>query len=648
MSTPDSGIETAGQAGGVPSSRDQLLARVGSPQNAIYELVRQILDDLEQAAPWDDLYYPPADTEEFLRKATLLLAVIEAIPQRVTSQIEEIEASGIDEATDELLGDMSFFFNGIHMSVEQEIRKLQALLERFQDDLGKREPSPEDRDFTCELSADLKGKYSSSIMGAAASLIAGGQWRGVEIEPVLFPEKAKEFERNERLVETLSEVTENIHNLLEQVPLAHLVEKWASEQRVDQYALTPLYSLLGNLGKLMQETSRRALYSGDYHQIQRREGLLASRVNELATLHNMTWGTVPRPPDQTETQLFAKMVRSATELAAVLHIDILKKIIGGGPVETLLQVVMVEKELNSAVDRWRRGQEIQPHPDRFKVPEERHSLIVLLYDEDLHTFLELLLGSVLKRASLTVKKEMEQLAAAASHRESNLLDSIQVVQPEELQATYGTAPGGPSPASASFAGPASLREQPASEWNDLPESEEPTRQVPVGREAWDSSTLDAELDSLSAPDMDELPNLGPPKVEDDLANRQQAMQSLGDLERLLDVLTAPSTPSLRSFQLIQRLLRQKRTIPPAMLQSMQPYLRELENDLLPLLTSGPLASRFSSFAAGLAQDCQLLGRPQLSPELLAGPVPEAMDRIASQLAELRNKVAEAMEEMSGY
>ena len=35
------------------------------------------------------------------------------------------------------------------------------------------ELTPEQRDFTCEITADLKGKYASSIMGAAAGLIAG-------------------------------------------------------------------------------------------------------------------------------------------------------------------------------------------------------------------------------------------------------------------------------------------------------------------------------------------------------------------------------------------------------------------------------------------------------------------------------------------
>ncbi|MCG8460778.1 MAG: hypothetical protein MI919_31220, partial [Holophagales bacterium] len=318
---------------------------------------------------------------------------------------------------------------------------------------------------------------------------------------------------------------------------------------------------------------------------------------------------------------------------------------------------------NSTVDRWRHGQEIQPHTDRAKVPEKLHSLIVLLYDEDLHTFLELLLGSVLKRASLTVRKEME--AQAPPEVMESLLDSIQVVQPEEvatqIQGRAPQEPGSPGPASHGFADPGMAQGPglgPADgaariDFHALPDGEEPTQQIGVGREAWDSSTLDAELDSLSSPGFDEIPAVQAYKVDDgppatDLAGRQQMMGALEELEGMIDRLTSPSTPSLRSFQLIQRLLKQNRSIPPAMLQSMQPYLFDMMNELLPRLEHGPLAPRFGKLGGELVRDCQLLCRPQLGPELLRGPVPEAMQRITNLLQELRTRVAEAMEELSGY
>ncbi|MEM8930390.1 MAG: hypothetical protein AAGE94_04415, partial [Acidobacteriota bacterium] len=608
---------------GLPRDCDQLLTLLGEQRTPIYHLVRQILDDLEQAAPWDDLYYPPPAAEDFLRMTNLLVAVIEGIPQRVDQLATEIEALGADE---EFLGDFEFFFRGIHFSVEQEISKLRRLLETFQSELEGREPTEDERDYISELSADLKGKYSSSIMGASASLLAADQWRGVEIEPILYPEKLEEFARNEKLVETLSEVTENIHNLLEQVPLAHCVETWSESKRVDQYALTPLYNLLGNLGKLMREDSRRALYSGDYHQIQKRENLLSARVNELTSLHSMTWGTMPPGVGGSAEDAYPKMIRKATELAAVLNVDILKQIIGDKQVESIMHVVAAEKEANANVDRWRFGHEIKPHPSRQRIPETYHSLIILLYDEDLNTFLELLLGSVLKRASLTVQKEIE---TPPPEEIDQLLESIQVLQPDEIDAE-------PPPPPAASAPPPDLGiEMPEIDLSVL-DIAEPTPRTATdltplreSRERWDSSSLDSELQSLSgpafAPDPSSMVETGPDLGDeldaddpaDDAADRQALLNAMSDVEAVLGRLRSRSSSTYKSFQLIRRLLKQKRTIPPAMLQSMQPYLYEVMNELLPRLGDDRVAAHLGTDTTQLIADCQLLCRPQLGPNELS-------------------------------
>ncbi len=676
----------------VPDNREGIFDLVGPVGQKIYGMVRRILDDLEEAAPWDDLYYPPTLTEEFLRKASLLLAVIEGIPQRVGDLLDQLEQMS-DPLVAELLDDVDFFFNGIHMSVEQEMAKLHSLIERFQQELP-RDPSEEERDYTCELSADLKGKYTSSIMGAAASLIAAGKWRGVEIEPVLFPEKAQEFERNERLVATLSEVTENIQNLLEQVPLAELVETWKQGERVDQYSLTPLYSLLGNLGKLMRESSRRALYSGDYHQIQRREGLLAARVNELTTLHNMTWGTVPLAPGQEREDIFPLMIQKATELATVLNTDNLKSIVGDAQVEEIFHVVAVEKDQNSSIDRWRFGHDIKPHPDRAKIPPHLHSLIVLLYDEDLSTFLELLLGSVLKRASLTVRKELK--ATPSENEMSELLGSIEEVgTPETAAGTATSAP--PAKPQTSFDpmaievdhdfGKRPVDEPPPPEQNpafapfDPPEESSgpdmlfapaalpkvegtgPPEPLRLDRELWDTSSFQEELSTLSGPLSgstlgDELDSLDEPFSETitppgaggsgelSTADRERAFHTASSLRDSLDSLRSGS--QYKSFQLIQRLLKQKRAIPPAMVQSMQPFVASLLNELVPQLDGGAVAGMVSVDIPQLAADCRTLTQPSFSPTELAGTVPEAMQRLDGLLGHLTESLAQVIDQLSGY
>ncbi|MEM1177942.1 MAG: hypothetical protein AAGM22_06345 [Acidobacteriota bacterium] len=792
---------TTAAAPALTKSREELLAEGGEAKASIYRAVRQILNDLEQAAPWDSLYYPPANTEDFLRMTDLLILVIEGIPERVETLTRELEAL---KAPEELVGDFEFFFHGIHTSVEQELTKLKALFASFQRAAPDKDPTPDERDFSCELSADLKGKYSSSIMGASASLIAEGtDWRGVEFEPVLFPEKAQEFERNEKLVETLSEVTENIQNLLEQVPLAELVASWSQGQRVDQYALTALYSLLGNLGKLMREDSRRALYSGDYHQIQRREALLAARVNELTTLHNTTWGTMPPGMGLSPEDAYPRMVQAATELATVLSTDILKKIIGGKRVEDLFHVVMLEKEANSSVDRWRSGHEIKPHRSRGRIPEELHSLIILLYDEDLNTFLELLLGSVLKRASLTVRRDLEDTPTPQAMEEmlEALGESSPAPSPAAEPATppaTGTEPPlappakppepdvNPTPAVAApsvvaSAAPASAA--PAAQLGvalagsaeetafrtaappevpdigvvDMPEIDYGHAQAPEPAAATSAAATPAtaappgsmiepqapapvldypEVDfgaaGLEAPTppvietggSEVTPNYGgsfaepeeaeefgvdsgvgsgdgtgggfeafappaedllsPPSLsaddffggnspetidwgtggfDSDLAvpsleasqpvaapgpTKQEQLNILSDLEVLINRMTSSSSSHHKSFLMIHRLLKRGRAIPPAMVQSMQPYLFDLMNELLPRLHEGPLEEDFGGYANRLIQDCQLLCQLNFSGDELKTHVAPAMQNIVDLLDDLRRQIGQRLDELSAY
>lgn len=395
----------------LPPDREALLSMVGVHKENIYQMVRQILDDMEAAAPWEGLYYPPNDSQAFLDMENAFLDVIEKIPPRLKKLTESFLLEGMDPEAEQVLGDAEFFFGAIHDNVAGEIKKLSNKLRALAVTSGSIALTPAERAFACEITADLKGKYASSIMGAAATLIASGLWNGVEIEPILFPEKLEEFQRNELLVQILQEVVGNINNLLEELPLAELVQQWEKGQRVDQYALTTLYSFLGNLGKLMKGKCRRALYSGDYHQIQKRETLLSSRINELTTLHHVTWGTVPKEViGGADVPIYPLMIQKATELAAILDLDIMRKIVGGDTVKDMLSIVTVEKEQQKAESRDNPYLTIEPKasPLRQKLPEHLRSLVPLLYDEDLQKFLMLLLGSVQKRASLEVTRQRAQ------------------------------------------------------------------------------------------------------------------------------------------------------------------------------------------------------------------------------------------------
>ncbi|HET9226673.1 MAG TPA: hypothetical protein VFR31_08400, partial [Thermoanaerobaculia bacterium] len=373
-----------------PATREEVLVQVGPSRLVVYDMVRQSVDDFENTAPWRLLYYPPEEPEAFVALMDGLLQLIQSIPKRVAAALSKLPKGSDDEdetATDDepTREDVRFMFSGIHHMVEHEIRRVEKTLEPVRE---RGSVTPDERQLLCELSADLKGKYASSMMGAAASLIAQGLWNGVELEPILFPEKAEEFRNTRELVDLLKEVTAAIKQLPEQVHFVELVSGWQRGIRADQYALADLPSLRGKIAKLLKERTRRALYSGDYHQISRREILLSERINELETLHQRTWSTTEHGGGQDLAPTYARLVQLTLEMAAILDVTILKELIGDKKVEGLRARVTAARN--------------RPAPTASTPGQGLDSLIPLLAEDDLRIFQELLLGAVMRRASLSV------------------------------------------------------------------------------------------------------------------------------------------------------------------------------------------------------------------------------------------------------
>lgn len=653
-----------------PQDREEVLDIVGPRRSRVYDTVRQILDEFEQVARWEQLYYPPTEIAEFLRVQSGILELIEEIPYRISemsvtilseafadllralpsAQVDDstrqmiaalLEPSAarsatrstrqianeaidslpgsalpadqkvllkwmidrhapepslelteeayegairafpedvLDSSMKQILGNVQFYFEGIHAMTTGDIAKLQQRIEFFRtaDGAGL---SAQERVFTCEISADLKGKYSSAIMGAAANLIGEGRWNGAEVEPVLFPEKAAEFARNEQLVETLKEVLESIRRLSEEVPLIDLVACWEGRRRVDRYALTHLYGFLGNIGKLMKESSRRALYSGDYHQVQLRENRMSNRINELNMLHTRTWEVL----DDTDPNIqdaYPKMVDKAVELAAIVDVELLKKMIGDTSVRLLLEIVSIEGEKRRELD-VRLGHEQDADyrtPEsialRQRLPERQHGLVELLYDEDLHTFLELLLGSVQKRASFSIRQRPEA--------------------------------AGEEPAAAGVAAAAEERPEPAMSFKDL-------------------SVLDREPPAAV-------------EAQSGAGKRQDENAKLAVLETLrssLEEITSVANPHRKSFDLVHRLLTQKGMIPPSMLQSILPFLESLTDRLVPELTEVSAQGDIPiTYQSELMQYCRDLARRDLTPLAMKTDVLNNMEGLQRLLADI--------------
>jgi hypothetical protein len=373
-----------------PVTCAEVLARLGPVKKAVYVWVRDSVDELEQAAPWELLYYPPEDPDALLAMIGGLVVTIRGVPERVDLLLREVPTgeTGSAEPTREEIG---FLFHGIHRMVAHDLKRLDTHLGTVRDRGMAAPPTPAEGQLLCELAADLKGKYASSLMGAAANLIGEGVWDGVELEPVLFPEKAEEFRQTRDLAVALREAIAAIRALPEQIPLADLLERWRQGRRVDQYALTDLASLRGKIGRLLKERSRRALYSGDYHQISRRELLLSARINELERLHQVTWSPRGTAPDL--APVFAGLAQLLLEMAAVLDADLLKSLIGEKKVNAL------RGRAASAAGKKSPGREAGAGAETGL-----DALVPLLAEDDLRIFFEMLLAAVQRRASLTVRE----------------------------------------------------------------------------------------------------------------------------------------------------------------------------------------------------------------------------------------------------
>jgi hypothetical protein len=413
-----------------PATREEVLPRLGAVKQAVYACVRECVDELEQVAPWELLYYPPENREALLAMIGGIVVAIREGPQRIDRLLAGLPA---ESAPGGPTGDeIGFLFHGIHRMVAHDLKRLVSGLETVRD-RGPAVPTLlADGQRLCELAADLKGKYASSLMGAAASILSEGEGVGVELEPLLFPEKAEEFRCTRELVGALREAVTAIRQLPGQLPFSEIVERWRQGRRIDQYALADLPSLRGKIGQLLKERSRRALYSGDYHQISRREVLLSARVNELERLHQQTWAVYGPggPPDL--SPVFARLVELALEVAAVLDVNILKGVLG-------------EKKVNGLRGRAAAmaGKTSPPAgPGGEGAAAGQESLVPLLAEDDLRIFFEMLLTAVQRRASLTVREAVEPTAPVPPARQAPKPAPVAAPPSPPLR----PAPAGPVPA----------------------------------------------------------------------------------------------------------------------------------------------------------------------------------------------------------
>jgi hypothetical protein len=365
----------------LPPSPDALLASAAARGRSFYRLVRGLLDDLEEAAPWSLLYAPPAQVAPLRARLERLLELIERAPLRVADELERLALGSPSADERDALQEAEFYFTALHQMVVPDMNRLANALDQMP---AGEELAPSKADYYCELAADLKGKYASALMGAAAALASEGRWLGVEVEALLFPEKAEEFERNERLLAALESAVAAIEEAIRAFPWRDVLASWRRHQHVDRYALADLVALRGHLLRLLTVANRRALYSGDYQRLMGREILLGSRLREIEALHLRSLDLAPRSQPEAAVETFTRLHHLLLELAALLDVEALRQLIG----EELLRDL--------------RQRSPAPPTPREGSAGRLDALALLLVEEDLKIFLKLLVGAVRKRSSLAL------------------------------------------------------------------------------------------------------------------------------------------------------------------------------------------------------------------------------------------------------
>ncbi|MEO8276619.1 MAG: hypothetical protein ABI639_10380 [Thermoanaerobaculia bacterium] len=360
-----------------PADIRDLIAAAEPRGRVLYTFVRQLVDELEEAVPWELLHAPPAEGHELPARIGRLLDLVQGTPQRITNELDELTLSG-EPFGREARAEAEFYFAALHQMTAPSRRLLSAAAEKAPPGGALTRVA---LDHLAELAADLKNEYASAMMGAAAALLSNGRWLGVEVETTLFPEKADERLLNRRLLSGLKEASRALATIKSEFPWRDMVVSWQARKPVDRYAFADLLAVRTPLLRLLTVANRRAFFSGDHRLLRKRETLLGDRLRELEELHLRSIDLVTKNSAGAGAELYDRLIGLLVEIAAVVDVEVLRELIGG--------------------DALRRSRSRRPTAQLSPGATEEDPLTPLLAEEDLTIFIHLLLGAVTKRQSIT-------------------------------------------------------------------------------------------------------------------------------------------------------------------------------------------------------------------------------------------------------
>ncbi len=359
----------------------------------MYLIARRACDEIEAIAPWHDLYAPPRDPVAAARLAAAVHSWSNALRVRVEEGIAALEAAACDPNFIEYV---SFYLGAVATMLRPDTLRLGTAIETAR----RPDATQLDGGIACEIAADVKGKGTSSLMGAAASLVAEGTWDPVATEPLLFPEKNDEFRRNHELLAAVLDVSSTLHRIRVGALIPQLSHAWAHGALPDRWALTDLGLLVAQVSQLLRPERRRALYAGDFHQLERRLRLLSARVGEVERLH------AALVDDIAESSARRQLGVLLREIAALIDSAVLSDLLPEGGLARLRSLLELSKQLDGHVD-------VAAAAQRGGLGPDATALLALLVDDDLNTFVGLLAANVARRVSFQLESHNEGFASDA-------------------------------------------------------------------------------------------------------------------------------------------------------------------------------------------------------------------------------------------
>lgn len=574
----------AARRGNAPRDRDEVLARIEPARARVYTVASDVLRELDRVAPWSSLYYPPREHHAFLEMNRGLLRELERARERLDSLLETTEPNELDEtARDE----MRFYFSGIHEMVRGDMDRLSDLLTP----LSRRYASSlEEKSFVCQAAADVKGKYTSALMSTVASLVGEGLWSGAEVEPLLFPEKGQEAEASQRLLDCLDELLDLQDALASERLFSELYERWSRGEPADLYALADLFAFKGLLGMLLRSSQRRALYSGDYHELRRRESEISTRLAELEAGHRLTWSDRIQPI--WENGDLSHLTQLVLELAALMDSRALSDMVTEDWLAEMRSMAVQIRGLESESEGEGEGEEDGRGGAldlaTASLPRRWAALVPLLAQPDLRRYLRDLRRAVEKRQAL----RREMLRPANGEGEERVEDTM-VLEALEGDSLELVLEGGSD------------------------RGEDAARSVPSG-----AQTEPGGGDGGGAPP----PSAGPAQ------SALPLQDAVRELQHRLKDLRSSSSSAWKTFRMTERLLGKHRRIPPGMYASACPFVVQVEEEILPLVTAISAGGALTDQQARrLESTCSFLLEAEPSPARLEEAIPRTMKRLLDLL-----------------